>query len=187
MNPRELETGSRQQAGGRHGRALLRGHEHCGRATSRAAAQRRVAAPPLACPGVALLEVVLALALFFGVAVAILGGLNTCVRLVRQVRMEAAAADLAVTLLSEIEIGVVPPTDSGPNLYEEPLQDWTWEIVATPVEGPLAAMDVQRVEVILRNTTEGYVYRLYQLLPSGKEEADTGQASAAAAETGGGT
>jgi len=187
MKSREPGTGKREQAGRWHGRALGRGHDHGGRAAGPRAAPRRVAMAPLGRPGVALLEVVLALALFFGVAVAILGGLNTCVRLVRQVRLEAAAADLAVTLLSEIEMGVVPPTDAGPNAYEEPLQDWTWEVVAMPVEGPLAAMEVGRIEVVIRNTPEGYVYRLYQLLPSGKEETGTTPASGAAAETGGGT
>jgi hypothetical protein len=138
------------------------------------------------CAGVALLEVVLALALFFGVAVVILGGLNTCMRSVRLVRLEATAADLAVTLLSEIELGVVPATDAGPTVYEEPLQDWTWEIVEMPVEGSLATMEVSRVEIIIRNTVEGYSHRLYHLLPAAAG-GDSMTASAAAPAEAGGT
>jgi hypothetical protein len=136
---------------------------------------------------VALLEVVLALALFFGVAVAILGALNTSLRLVRKVRLDAAAADLAVSLLSEIQMGAIPTADAGPTAYEEPLQDWTWEIVQIPVEGPLAAMEVARVEVIIRNTPEGYAYRLYGLLPAVREETlgPTPAAAAPAPEAGG--
>ena len=144
-----------------------------------------MAVPPVARRGVALLEVVLALALFFGVAVVILGGLNTCLRSVRQVRLQATAADLAVTLLSEIELGVVSATDAGPTPYEEPLQDWTWEIVAMPVEGPLATMEISRVELIIRNTAEGYSHRLYQLLPEVPETSSV--ASSAAGPEGGAT
>ena len=127
------------------------------------------------------MEVVLALALFFGVAVVILGGLNTCMRAVRQVRLEATAADLAVTLLSEIELGVVPATDSGPKVYEEPLQDWTWEVVEMPVEGSLATMEVSRVEIIIRNTVEGYSHRLYHLLPEAAAAGGESMTASAAA------
>jgi hypothetical protein len=121
------------------------------------------------------------------VAVVILGGLNTCMRAVRQVRLEATAADLAVTLLSEIELGVVPATDSGPKVYEEPLQDWTWEVVEMPVEGSLATMEVSRVEIIIRNTVEGYSHRLYHLLPAVAAGGDSTTASAAALAEAGGT
>lgn len=121
--------------------------------------------------GVALLEVVLALALFFAVAVGVMGGLSASVRSVRQVRLEAEAADLAVTLLSEMQLGLVPLADSNPTPYDEPLQDWTWQVTVSPVEMIVPGLDLARVEIIIRNTAEDYTYRLYQVMAAGGEEA----------------
>src|SRR5687767_5719919 len=52
--------------------------------------------------GAVLLEVLLALALFCGAAGVIMGSLTSSVRAVDRLRLEAQAADLAVTTLSEI-------------------------------------------------------------------------------------
>jgi len=121
--------------------------------------------------GVALLEVVLALALFFGVSVAILAGLSACVRSARDVRLEAEAADLAITLLSEMQLGAVEIEDAGPVAYEdETLQDWTWQVVVTPVVGNLTDLELTRVEIIIRNTPNDYTHRLYHLLTESSEE-----------------
>jgi len=112
-----------------------------------------------------LLEVVLALAIFVGMAMAVLGGLSTSVRSARHVGLEARAADLAVTLLSEMELGLVAVEDAGPESYEdEALQDWTWEVVVSPLTSELPDLDVTRVEVIIRNAPFGYTFRTYRLL-----------------------
>ena len=121
--------------------------------------------------GAALLEVVVALALFFGVAVAILGGLNTCVQSARDVRLQAQASDLAVTLLSEVQLGLVPVADAGPVTYEAPLEDWTWEITAVPVDAVVTGLEVSHIQIIIRNTPQAYVYRLHHLAPQLSEEA----------------
>lgn len=114
--------------------------------------------------GVALLEVVLALALFFGVAMAILAGLSACVRSARDMRLEAQAADLAITLLSEMQLGAVEVEDAGPMAYEdETLQDWSWQVVVTPVMGSLMELELTRVEIVIRNTPHDYTHRLYHL------------------------
>lgn len=127
------------------------------------------------CRGVALLEVVLGLALFFGVAMAILAGLSACVRSAHDMRLEAQAADLAITLLSEIQLGAVEIADIGPMAYEdETLEDWTWQIVVTPVVGNLTELDLTRVEIVIRNTPNGYTHRLYHLLT--ESAAETGMA-----------
>ncbi len=126
---------------------------------------------------------VLALAVFFGVAVAILGGLSMCMRSARQVRQEAQAADLAVTLLSEIQLGLVQIADAGPTPFEDPYAEWTWQTVATPVETLIEGADLTQVEIIVRNPGNGYTFRLYQLLP-GAEEETPGGTTAMAADSG---
>jgi len=118
---------------------------------------------------VALLEVVVALALFFGVAVVLLGGLTTCVRGVQQLRMTAQASDLAVTALSEVQMGLRAVADDGPTPYEEPLQDWSWQVTVTPLmmtATTTPVLDLSRVEVTIRNTARGYTQRLYDIVPT---------------------
>jgi len=123
------------------------------------------------CRGVALLEVVLGLALFFGVAVAILAGLSACVRSATDMRLEAQAADLAITLLSEMQLGAIDIEDAGPMAYEdETLADWSWEVVVTPVVGTLTELELTRVEIVIRNTPHDYTHRLYHLLAESAEE-----------------
>lgn len=140
----------------------------------RAEAERPVRA---ARPAVALLEVVLALALFFGVAVAILGGLSACVKAAREVRLEAHAADLAVTMLSELQMGLVPVADSGPTAYEDPDAEWTWQLVTAPVPTTIEGTELTNVEVIIRHTAEGYTFRLCEWLPAAEEESPAGAAT----------
>ncbi len=135
------------------------------RPTGRLAAVGTAARLPRRRSGVALLEVVLGLALFFGVAMAILAGLSACVRSAHDMRLEAQAADLAITLLSEIQLGAVGIEDAGPMAYEdETLKDWTWQIVVTPVVGNLTELDLTRVEIAIHNTPRGYTHRLYHLV-----------------------
>ena len=129
---------------------------------------------PRRCRGVALLEVVLGLALFFGVAVAILAGLSACVRSATDMRLEAQAADLAITLLSEMQLGAIDIEDAGPMAYEdETLADWSWEVVVTPVVGTLTELELTRVEIVIRNTPHDYTHRLYHLLAESPEETAT--------------
>ena len=135
---------------------------------------RSKATPRFRARAVALLEVVLALAVFFGVAVAILGGLSMCMRSAREVRLEAQAADLAITVLSEIQMGLGQIADAGPSPFEDPYADWTWQTVATPVSTPIDGTELTQIEIVVRNAVNGYTYRLYQLLPGAEEETPGG-------------
>ena len=117
--------------------------------------------------GVVLLEVVLSLALFFMASLVVLAGLNAALRTAQRVQLTAEASDLAVSLLSEVHMGLVPPLDDGPNVYEdERLVDWTWEIATERVEETLALdlPELVRVEVIIRHAPSGYVYRIGELV-----------------------
>ena len=152
--------------------------------------QRRLrGCPARRAHGVALLEVVLALALFFGVAVTILGGLSVCRRSATRVREEAQAADLAVTVLSEVQMGVLAPEDAGPTPFDDPFGDWTWQTVATPVEATVAGLEMARIEILVKNTLDGYTYRLFELLPPEEDVAagqmsDTGESASATQPSG---
>lgn len=138
--------------------------------------------------GLVLVEVVLAVTLFFCGALVVLTGLSASLQTAIRVRTEADAADLAVTLLSEIQMGLLPLVDDGPNEYEEEeLAHWTWEIVTSDVETRTEAPPLVRVEILIRNAREDCTYRLVQLFPepeaAGVEEA-SGE-SAPAPERGG--
>jgi len=155
---------------------------------SRAAASATRPGRPGRRAGIVLLEVVLSLALFSVGALAVLAGLNASLRTAQRVRLEAEAADLAVTLLSELQMGLVPLTDDGPNEYEEDEQlvDWRWEIATEAFEEEVtepALPEFFRVDIIIRHVPSGYSYRLTQLMteedPGGaSESAEPGRAGA---------
>lgn len=130
-----------------------------------------------------LLEVVLAMMLFFGGALVILAGLNSSLSGIQRVQIEARAADLAVTLLSEVQMGMVQLVSDGPSSYEDPaLAGWTWEISVEPFEEQqldLELPEFQRVEVTIRNESAGYATSLSILMvdePQADEtETDSGE------------
>jgi hypothetical protein len=117
--------------------------------------------------GAVLLEVVLATALFFMGALVVMGGLNIALRSIQRVQFQAEAADLAVTLLSEVQMRQVPLVDDGPKPYEEDgLTDWTWQIATLPVQQPLG-LDLpaaKQVEIIIRKKGTDFAYRLTELV-----------------------
>lgn len=123
--------------------------------------------------GVILLEVVLALTLFFTGSLVVLAGLNASLRTAQRVQLEAQASDLAVTLVSEIQMGLYDPVDDGPYEYEEEaLAGWTWEIDSEPFEEISYEIELPEffhVEIIIRYEPSNYVYRLTQLLPAEEE------------------
>ena len=124
--------------------------------------------------GVVLLEVVLAVGLFSGAALVLLTGLGACLRTADRVRLDAQATDLAVTLLSEVQMGLVPLVDDGPNDDEqEDLVDWSWEIAVSPLEENTEAPPLLQVEVIIRNDRADRTLRLVHLLADDEEAAES--------------
>ncbi len=114
-----------------------------------------------------LLEVVLAMMLFFGGALVILAGLSSSLSGIQRVQTEAQASDLAVTLLSEVQMGMVQLVSDGPSGYEDPaLADWTWQIAVEPYEEQQLGLELpefQRVEVTIRHRM-GYATSLTILM-----------------------
>jgi len=129
---------------------------------------RRMRRTPRLPGAMILLEVVLAMMLFFGGALVILAGLNSSLSGIQRVQIEARAADLAVTLLSEVQMGMVQLVSDGPSSYEDPaLAGWTWEISVVPFEEQQLDLELpqfQRVEVTIRNESSGYATSLSILM-----------------------
>ena len=113
----------------------------------------------------ALLEVVLSMAIFVAIASVTLLSLDQCIRAANRLRLEAQASDLAVTLLSDIQMGQLDPVDFGPEALDEPLQEWTWQVVT---RDDLVAPDLvpmREVQIIVSNPDRAFTYRLAHLVP----------------------
>jgi hypothetical protein len=114
--------------------------------------------------GSVLLEVVLALALFVGAATVISAGINASIRAVERVRLQNHAVNLAVTVLSEMQMHIRPVAPFGPEPFPPPFQEWTCKVeIAQTDAAPEAAGSLQPVEVIIKHTRENVVQRFTQL------------------------
>ena len=114
--------------------------------------------------GSILLEVVLALVLFAAAATVIGIALNSSIASVDRLRLGAQAADLAVTVFSELQLGIrsvsAPADDAG----KGGTNVWTVEIVAQPWGGTDgSSASLTDVEVVLRHES-GFVHRARQAM-----------------------
>ena len=75
-----------------------------------------------------MLEVVLALALFIGAATVISAGISASVEAVNRVRLQTHAANLAISVMSEIKMGARPLAAIGPENLEAPFDQWLYRI-----------------------------------------------------------
>jgi len=117
-----------------------------------------------------LLEVVLALALFVAASTVITSALSASVDETERLRLSAHASDLAATILSEMQMGLQAVQSSGPNAFDPPFAEWTWEAVVEPATDATEAAGgggaLQKVEVIVRHQSQPIVCRLTQFLPA---------------------
>jgi len=131
--------------------------------------KRDIPARKVKCRGAVLLEVVLALVLFVAAATVITGGLNASVREVERLRLNTHANNLAASVLSEMRLGIKAVESSGPNAFDPPFEDWTWETKAAAVDDKsLEANPLQNVEIVVRHQREPVVRRIGQFLPAAK-------------------
>jgi len=101
---------------------------------------------------------------------------QSCFKSLGKMRLESQAADLAITKVSEVQIGITPPEDDGPSEYEEDdtLIDWTWEIVTEEIEIDID-LDIDmppllQVQVIITHLPSGYAYSTRFLTPAPPDE-----------------
>ena len=130
--------------------------------------------------GAVLIEVILALVLFLGAATIIGTALNSSATGVERLRRSAHAADLATSVLSELQIGSRSLAVSGPEPFEPPFDTWMCEVRTMPIEQreETKAGSLIQVEVVVRDTESDLVYRLFQTMPlssvhTGTESAGT--------------
>jgi type II secretory pathway pseudopilin PulG len=115
--------------------------------------------------GSVLLEVVLAIVLFAAAASVVGIGLKAAMDGTEQLRMATHAGNLAVTVISELQMGIRSLADTGPEAFGPPFDGWVWEIAATPwvqTEGP--ANNLTHVEVTVRHEPTEFVHRFAQVL-----------------------
>ncbi len=146
----------------------------------------RAAAVRLSCRGAILFEVILAVVLFAAAAVIISGGLNASMRSVDRLKLNAQAVNLGISVLSELQMGLSSPETAGPENFDPPFDEWTWEINSTPLQTESAEdTPANKVEIIIRHEEPPAVFRLAQILQPGDTapNATPGSTSAGGAAT----
>ena len=122
--------------------------------------------------GSVLLEVVLALALFVAAATIITSGINASIQAVYRLRLETHAVNLAISLLSELQMRARPVTPAGPEPCAPPFTNWNFRIELTQPEGTDNEALIP-VEVIVSHAEEPVVHRLTQLFRAAEIAAAT--------------
>ena len=117
--------------------------------------------------GVVLFEVILALVLFSFAAIIIANSFSSSLRSVDRMRNDLDASNLAISTLSEIELGIKPIETSPPTEFEEPFEKWTWQIETTkPNEDLDMGGGLTLVEVIIINEDLGRETRIARMIRS---------------------
>ena len=120
--------------------------------------------------GVVLFEVILALVLFSFAAIIIANSFSSSLRSVDRMRNDLDASNLAISTLSEIELGIKPIETSPPTEFEEPFEKWTWQIEITkPNEDLDMGGGLTLVEVIIINEDLGRETRIARMIRSPAE------------------
>ena len=125
-----------------------------------------------AAAGSVLLEVVLAIVLFAAGAAVIGIGLKASMDGAERLRLSTHAGNLAVTVISELQMGLRSLADTGPEAFGPPFEGWVWEVAALPwgerqAETIPTSPTSMRVEVIVRYEPEAFVHRLAQVIEVG--------------------
>lgn len=115
--------------------------------------------------GAVLMEVVIAISLFFVAGIFVMDGLNSAIRGVNTIRLEADAADLAVTTLSEVQMGLTPLESVGPvGVAHAGAEGWTYELVVEPLEDLLDLPQLKKLQVVVRNEANDFTLRTTHLV-----------------------
>jgi hypothetical protein len=143
--------------------------------------ERRAGTARLRAQGAVLLEVILALVLFVAAATVVTSAMNASLESVERQRLNAHAMDLAVTVLSELQVGLRSAAMTGPEDFEAPFADWTWELQLLALESDLGeASSLTRAEVIIRHKQTPLVHRLAQVMRLSQAKKEGKEANAGA-------
>ncbi len=115
--------------------------------------------------GLALLEVMLALGVFVIAAVFVLDSLNGALRGVRTAQLEADAADIAVTVTSQMQIGQIERASAGPIAVEMPgYEQWTWQATIEGLEDRLDLPQLKKLTLTVRSEADGFEHSVTQFV-----------------------
>ena len=114
--------------------------------------------------GAVLLEVVLALLLFVAAVAIVSGAFNSSMMSLERQRFGVQAANLAATVHAELDLGLRTTESLGPENFERPFDQWTWQLVPAGMEDKTSgeASGLTAIEVVIRNTNSAGAYRLAQ-------------------------
>ena len=86
--------------------------------------------------------------------------------------MNTHAANLAISVISELQMGSKTAGEVGDQPCEWPFEYWTWEVVVVPTENELQTIGgFQQVEVIIRHKEPPVEYHLSQTVQLGQTDA----------------
>lgn len=115
--------------------------------------------------GSVLLEVVLAIVLFAAAAAIVGLGLKAAMDGTERLRMNTHAGNLAMTVISELQMGLRSLADTGPEAFGPRYEGWVWELAATPwVQTEALRENLTHVEVIVRHEPTEFVHRFAQVM-----------------------
>ena len=111
-----------------------------------------------------MLEVVLALLLFVATVAVVSSAMNASISSLERQRFGVQAANLAATVHAELDLGLRTSDALGPEPFEIPFQEWTWQLVPATTEDRTTgeASGLSAVEVVIRNTNSPAAFRLAQ-------------------------
>ena len=124
--------------------------------------------------GTVLFEVVLALVLFSFAAVIIANSFSSSLLSVDRMRADLDATNLAISTLSEIELGIKAKETTPTTEFEAPFEKWTWQVETTePSEDLDMGGGLTLVEVIIRNEELNRETRIARMMrPQAETEID---------------
>jgi len=115
--------------------------------------------------GSVLLEVVIAASLFFIAGIFVMDGLNSAIRGVSTIKLEAEAMDLAVTTFSEVQMGLTPLQSVGPvGVAFSGAEGWTYELIVSGLEDALDMPQLKKLEIVVRNEANDFTHRTTHLV-----------------------
>jgi hypothetical protein len=120
---------------------------------------------PAGARGAVLMEVIIALFIFVAAAAIVTSGINASMQSVERQRLSAQSLDLAVSVISEVQMGLRSAAGGGPEAFGAPFDEWTWELQSTPLQSDSGeASSLTKVEVVIRHKTSPMVQRLAQVI-----------------------
>lgn len=106
----------------------------------------------------------LALLLFVAAVAVVSSALNSSMASLERQRFGVQAANLAATVHAELDLGLRTTELLGPEPFEKPFDQWTWQLIPAGAEDKTTgeASGLTAVEVVIRNTNSAAAYRLAQ-------------------------